>query len=267
VRFFFSRRWILFAIAVVVLAYACVWLGQWQFRRLAETKAQNAVVTHNLSADPVPVDSVLAVGRPVSSAHEWQRVRATGTYVDDQTVVVRYQTRNGGQGIDAVTPLRTGTGAALLVDRGWLATDNTASTHEKVPPAPSGKVTVVGWIRVNATGSAAKVEDRSTRAVSSAEIAPTLPFRVYGGFVDVQSQSPAPASPLAHAEMPDLGNGPHFFYGVQWWFFGALAVFGFFYLAWDERRKKAPDHTEGDDEAANTRADTDADVAAQDRVP
>ena len=36
------------------------------------------------------------------------------------------------------------------------------------------------------------------------------------------------------AELPDLGNGPHFFYGLQWWFFGLLAVFGFFYLAYDE---------------------------------
>jgi cytochrome oxidase assembly protein ShyY1 len=55
--------------------------------------------------------------------------------------------------------------------------------------------------------------------------------------VDVISESPEPAEPLAHAEEPDLSEGPHFFYGLQWWFFGALAVFGFGYLAWDERRK------------------------------
>jgi hypothetical protein len=60
---------------------------------------------------------------------------------------------------------------------------------------------------------------------------------VYGGFVDVQRETPPPARTLAHAELPDLGNGPHFFYGLQWWFFGALAVFGFGYLAYDERRK------------------------------
>ena len=43
--------------------------------------------------------------------------------------------------------------------------------------------------------------------------------------------------PLVPAELPDLGNGPHFFYGLQWWFFGLLAVFGFVYLAYDERKK------------------------------
>ncbi|WP_246087087.1 hypothetical protein [Nocardioides humi] len=37
-------------------------------------------------------------------------------------------------------------------------------------------------------------------------------------------------------ELPELGEGPHFFYGLQWWFFGVLAIGGFAYLAWDERR-------------------------------
>lgn len=238
-RIFFSRRWIVFAIAVALLAYGCLWLGEWQFHRLESRKAQNLVVTHNLNADPVPVDTVLAVGRPVSTAHEWRRVRATGTYVEDQTVIVRYQTRDGQSGVDAVTPLRTDAGPALLVDRGWLSTGNSGSTRADVPAAPAGTVTVIGWIRVNATGSAARVEDRSTRALSSAELAPTLPFPVYGGFVDAETESPAAAKPLVRADLPDLSNGPHFFYGLQWWFFGVLAIFGFVYLAWDERRKTA----------------------------
>ena len=44
--------------------------------------------------------------------------------------------------------------------------------------------------------------------------------------------------PLEPAELPELNNGPHFFYGLQWWFFGVLAIFGFFYLAYDEWRKR-----------------------------
>ena len=65
---------------------------------------------------------------------------------------------------------------------------------------------------------------------------------VYGGFVDAEVERPAPAKPLAKAELPDLGNGPHFFYGLQWWFFGLLAIFGFGYLAWDERRGRHAHH-------------------------
>jgi cytochrome oxidase assembly protein ShyY1 len=80
------------------------------------------------------------------------------------------------------------------------------------------------------------VTDGSARAISSTQIARGLDAPVYGGFVDAQKETPPAATTLVHAELPDLGNGPHFFYGLQWWFFGALAIFGFFYLMYDEWR-------------------------------
>jgi hypothetical protein len=57
-----------------------------------------------------------------------------------------------------------------------------------------------------------------------------------GGWIDLRSESPEPETPLLPVEMPELDNGPHFFYGLQWWFFGALAIFGFLYLVYDESR-------------------------------
>jgi cytochrome oxidase assembly protein ShyY1 len=241
VRFLLSRRWVLFAIAVALLAYGTYLLGEWQFHRLADRKQDNARTIRNLDRPPAPVERVLAVGRPVAHEDEWRRVRASGEYLPDLNVIVRYQTRDGASGVDVVTPLDTGRGKPLLmVDRGWVATANAGTTTPDVPPPPSGEVTVVGWVRADATGDAAQVTDSSTRAVSSRTIAATLERPVYGGFVDAESETPAPAQPLAHAETPDLSNGPHFFYGLQWWFFGVLAVFGFCYLAWDERRKLRP---------------------------
>ena len=236
-RFLVSRRWLLFALVVVALAYGCYRLGEWQFHRLAERKATNAQTTHNLKAAPEPLDQVMRVGRAPDPTDEWRRVQATGHYLADRTVIVRYQTRNGASGVDVVTPLQTSPHAAVLVDRGWLRTTNTGAQPD-VPPPPSGTVTVVGWVRSNAEGSATEVQQHSARAISSQAIAPLVPVPLYGGFVDAQTQTPKPPHPLVKAELPDLGNGPHFFYGIQWWFFGALAVFGFGYLAWDERRKR-----------------------------
>jgi cytochrome oxidase assembly protein ShyY1 len=128
----------------------------------------------------------------------------------------------------------------LLVDRGWVPTPNVGTSRPHVPPPPPGTVTVVGWVRISATGGATVVTDHSTRAISSAAIGPKLPFPVYGGFVDALSEMPKAAHPLVGPERPGLGNGPHLFYGIQWWFFAVLAVFGFGYLAWDERRKHLP---------------------------
>ncbi len=84
--------------------------------------------------------------------------------------------------------------------------------------------------------TAPQVTDQSTRAVNSAEIGEALDREVVGGWVDLRSESPEPAESLLPVELPELNNGPHFFYGLQWWFFGALAIFGFFYLVYDEVR-------------------------------
>ncbi len=42
-RFLLSRRWALFALAIVVVAWATWWLGNWQFHRLADRKETNSI--------------------------------------------------------------------------------------------------------------------------------------------------------------------------------------------------------------------------------
>jgi cytochrome oxidase assembly protein ShyY1 len=239
VRFLLSRRWILFAVAVALLAYGCWWLGEWQFSRLDERRDKNAHISRNLELPPAPVEQVLSVGEEVAPDEYWRKVRATGTYLADEQVAVRYQTRDGQAGVDVVTPLRVdGSDALLLVDRGWLATGNTGDAVTQLPEPPSGTVTVVGWVRPDATGDSIAVSSGSTRAISSDAIGETLDAPLYDGWVDLARQRPKSAQPLERTDLPDLTEGPHFFYGLQWWFFAALAVFGFGYLAFDERRRR-----------------------------
>jgi cytochrome oxidase assembly protein ShyY1 len=237
VRFLLSRRWITFLLLVIALAYGCFRLGEWQFHRLQDREHRNAITVRNMSQRPLPVQEVMRVGKPVSEQDEWRHVTAKGHYADNQTIVVRYQTRDGDSGVDVVTPLVTDQGPALLVNRGWLATGNVGTTQPDVPPVPSGEVTVTGWVRADATGDSTQVADRSTRAISSVAIGHTLPMRLYSGWVEADKQVPADSPKLENPEQPDLGNGPHLFYGIQWWFFAGLAVFGFLYLVWDERKK------------------------------
>jgi len=235
-RFLLSRRWVLFALVVGVLCYATWWLGEWQFHRLADRKDSNTVVRANEDRPAVPVGDVLAPGRGAGEDDEWRLVSATGTYDADDTVVVRYRTRDGSSGVDVVVPLVTADGTSLLVDRGWTATDNQGARPDDLPPPPEGEVSVEGWVRTDATGDSTAVDDHSTRSISSAQIGPAIGRPVFGGFVELKSEDGRPAADLDPVELPELNNGPHFFYGLQWWFFGMLAIFGFCYLAWDEWR-------------------------------
>lgn len=236
-RFLLTRRWLLFALVVALLATLAWWLGQWQFHRLEDRKERNAITRANETERPVPVQDVMAPGRAVPAADEWRLVTATGTYDAADTVIVRYRTREGQSGVDVVVPLRLSDGASVLVDRGWLLTDNVATAPADVPAPPPGEVTITGWVRRDATGASTAVTDRSTRAISSERIADALDREVYGGFLDLRSEDPPADEPLLGVELPDLGNGPHFFYGLQWWFFGLLAIGGFCYLAFDEWRR------------------------------
>ncbi|MGY2703437.1 SURF1 family cytochrome oxidase biogenesis protein [Nocardioides sp. HB32] len=238
-RFLLSRRWLLFALIVVVLCYATWWLGEWQFHRLADRKASNAIIRANEDRAPAPVADVLAPGAAVPDRDEWRLVTATGSYDTDDTVVVRYRTRDGQSGVDAVVPLVTADGTALLVDRGWMAADNQGTSPTDLPEPPAGDVTVEGWVRADASGDSTAVEDHSTRAVSSEEIGQVIDRPVFGGFVELHSEDGHAAEGLEPVELPELDNGPHFFYGLQWWFFGLLAITGFLYLAWDEWRSRS----------------------------
>lgn len=235
-RFLLTRRWVLFALVVVLLCYAAWWLGQWQFHRLEDRKESNAVVRANEDREPAPVADVLSPGGEVAGDDEWRQVTATGEYDVDETVLVRYRTRSGASGVDVVVPLVTADGTALLVDRGWLRTENQGATAADVPAPPTGEVTVEGWVRADATGEGIDVTDHSTRALSSVTVGPEIGHPVYGGSIELRSEDGEPATGLEPVELPELNNGPHFFYGLQWWFFGLLAVVGFGYLAWDERR-------------------------------
>ncbi len=66
-RFLLSRRWALFAVAVVLLAYAAWWLGEWQFGRLEDRKASNEIIRTNEALAPAPVADVLSTDRDVDA--------------------------------------------------------------------------------------------------------------------------------------------------------------------------------------------------------
>lgn len=248
--FLLSRRWGLFFLIVLLLTALAVWLGQWQFDRLDERRERNEIILRNESMDPVPVQTVMAVGESVSDDEQWSIVKARGTYVVEDSVYVRYRTHKGQSGVQVTVPLDLGDGTSLLVDRGWWATRNRGELPTDVPAPPAGEVEVMGRVRADATGDATKVTDRSTRAISSVQIAEALDRPLLGGFVELVDETPEPEVPLKPTAEPEIDEGPHFFYGIQWWFFGGLAVFGFFYLLFDEWRDRRDELRAADSEGA-----------------
>nr|WP_302477634.1 SURF1 family protein [Aeromicrobium stalagmiti] len=234
-----SARWIGFAVFVVLLAAVCTRLGLWQMHKLELRLDRNDVITRHFTTDPVDLAEALPDGAEVDRTSEWTRVRATGTYDLDHQVTVKFTTRDGAPGADVVTPLVLDSGTAVLVDRGWIETQNNV-TRPDVPAPPSGEVTIEGWLRQNngAGDDAVVPRDGQIRAVSSEGMADFVPYDLTNGYVNLQKETPAPATALEAEPKPELGQGPHFFYALQWWFFALLAVVGYFWFARAEAKER-----------------------------
>ena len=241
-RFLLSRRWLGFAVFAVVVAGVCIRLGMWQFDRLDERRADNHRIEANLAVDPSPVTGVVSAGGSVDSGDEWRQVTATGHFDSSQQVILSQQTREVGPGVDVLAPLVLPEGVAVIVDRGWLAI-NSPSEVPTPPPAPTGPVKVTGWLRVDSDADSwatTPEDDGTVRAVDSGDLAGSLPYDVLPGWIAMTSQQPPAHDALAAPEAPDLGDGPHFFYGLQWWFFAGLALVGYCWFAWTEAHPRRP---------------------------
>lgn len=235
-RFLLTRRWLGLLLAVIVVGVACTQLGLWQLRRYSERQETNAQITANLHAAPAPVGAVLNRSTPPAADDEWRTVTATGRYDADAQITVLYRTRAGAPGVDVVVPLVTASGTAVLVDRGWVATSGNANDVGPLPAPPRGTVTVTGWVRRGAEGGSDETtpHDGTVRAISSDAIAEVLPYDVYDGFLQLTAEQPTVQPRPLRAPAPDLGSGPHFFYGLQWFLFAVLALGFWGYFAWTE---------------------------------
>lgn len=256
-RFLLTPRWIGFFLAVVALAVVCVLMGDWQWHKREVRHESNERVERHLAVDPVSLDDVAPAGSTVTDEQEWTRVRVQGRYDPTSQVTVKFRTRDGRPGAEVVTPFLLADGSAVLVDRGWVPTANTAATPTDVPPPPSGEVTLEGWLRPdNGAGpDATKPVDGQVRSIASTGIGPTLPYDVRSGYLNLRAQTGGTEG-LELEPAPDLGGGPHFFYGLQWWFFAGLALLGFGWFAraeWLERRQpREPAQADPADQASET---------------
>lgn len=218
-------RWVLLLLFVAILGTAFVNLGQWQLRRLHEREVRNATTLINESRPPVPFSQVF--DHPIVDADQWQRVQARGTFDAEHQFIVRYRKDNDDRGYEVITPLHTDSGQTVLVDRGFIAMTG-SEFPDAAPPPPAGEVTLVGHVRRSENGKrgAIQPDDGQVRLINAPAIGATLPYPVLDGYIGVLSMKPAQQGEFRPISVPELSNGPHFWYAVQWFMFTGIAGFG-----------------------------------------
>ena len=218
------KRWIAMGVFAAVLATVFVMLGQWQLRRLDERRENNAVVEAHRALPVVSYDEVMT--GVIDDADQWYRVSATGTYTGEQ-FQVRYRSLDGAYGSEAVAVLDTTQGESLLINRGFLVRQP-GYPDGALPAPPEGEVTVTGFVRRNDRGDegAMTPHENQIRLISSEALGTALGRDVVNGYVALLESTPSETDVLRPLGEPDLDEGPHLSYALQWFAFTLIGVVG-----------------------------------------
>lgn len=225
-----TPKWIGVHLLVTVLVAVMVNLGFWQLSRLDEKRAANAII--EARADLTPVDLVQARGNGEldPAEHEWRPVVVRGSYDPARAVTVLNRSAEGIAGTHSVVPFRADDGRWILVNRGFVP------LAETTPAAPSGDVTVVGYLkRSEKRGTLGAVDSTDAATVEFQRLDVPLigtPLTATGEQVETMFLLLAQESPdssgqwPARIPLPPLDEGSHQSYAGQWFLFSLVAVVG-----------------------------------------
>lgn len=197
-------------------------LSLWQFDRLDERRDFNQNVRERATLQTTDVRD-LDFDDPRDLV--WRRAGAIGSYLADEQVLVLNRSQDGVAGYNVVTPMLLEDGRAIAIVRGFVPLDRTP------PQPPPGDVRVVGILRTGDSTRRGQAGDpdgdldeflRFDLDRLADQIEPELlPIALA-----VDASDPADDAVLRPVAPPDLSEGPHLSYAIQWIIFSIAVVAG-----------------------------------------
>ena len=214
-------KWLVWHVLIGVLLITTFNLGFWQLRRLETRQTWNAQVELQGVLPPVTLEEAL-VGPPDQAL--FRRVSATGEFDEAAQVYVAHRSQNDSPGLHVVTLLRVTDGPDVVVNRGFVPRLNYLEDDPTLWPAALGEVEISGVLveqTVRSGGLGDEVMGIDLAALSQrwgVSVAPFVLQATDGANVD---WLPAPLPE------PDLSDGPHLGYALQWFAFTLVGVVGY----------------------------------------
>jgi surfeit locus 1 family protein len=219
-----ERRDLAGLVVAFLVAAGCVRLGVWQVERLHERRERNAALLAARLRPPLAVGGSLAA----DSARD-RRLHARGVYDYTHERLWHARSYEGVPGVDLVTPLRLVDGAAVLVDRGWAPSPDAYHVDQRAyREGDSADVLGLGMHAPRARG------DVDPAALRDSVPYPLLPFVIQQLPASGALYRPLPPG-LIRWPIPQLSDGPHLSYAIQWFSFAVIIGVGSIALA----RKRA----------------------------
>jgi surfeit locus 1 family protein len=211
------------SLITLLLIILCLWAAQWQYHRGVDRHARNTIIEERIAKSPVQIDQV---GKDLPN-YEWQSVIATGSFNRGKQILLRNRYSEGKYGYEVLTLFTANSKKSFWVDRGWVEAGATATTPPVVTDVPFGPVEITGRFRLDSSlprGSFFALPAEGQGLVSELNAQSQLNTEKF--YLDLLSGSDPALTPDVPAQLPELSDGPHMAYALQWIFFGGLVVYG-----------------------------------------
>jgi surfeit locus 1 family protein len=209
-------------IALVLIVLCCI-AAQWQYHRGVDRHARNAIIEKHIALAPVALDSV----KDSPLAAEWKTVTTQGTFDSSQQILLKNRYSEGFYGFEVLTLFTTPTNEKFWVDRGWVKAGATATIAPTITPPPTNEVSITGRLRLDSSlprGAFFALPANGEGLISKLDAQSQLDTQDY--YIDLLSGSESSLTPKVTAQLPELSDGPHMAYALQWLFFGGLIIYG-----------------------------------------
>ena len=220
-----AREKYVFLKSLVALALICLCLiaAQWQYHRGVDRHARNSMIEENIAAPNISLEKAASK----LSKNEWRTVNAEGVFDASQTILLRNRYFEGKYGFEFLTLFTSSNGEKFWVDRGWIVAGKDAVTAPVIPATPSGTVEITGRMRLDTSlprGSFFALPASGTGLISKWNAQNEVVTE--GFYLDLLNGSTAELTPNVTAQLPELSDGPHMAYALQWVFFAGLVGYG-----------------------------------------
>lgn len=243
-NFLRSGRWFGYFVMLLIFSIACVLLGNWQFDRRAEARAEIDRLDANYGSVAAPLREELpTLDAFDEAAQKWRTVWVSGEYIGDP-FLARNRPGPEGVGSDLIQALRTTDGRVFFIDRGWVPVDGGSADSGEVglsdlPQAPEGQVRVEARLRASepvvSGRTSSGITVASIEVPELAELTGTTDEAYSAAYGMLVSEDPAGEHGVLPRE-PERDEGPHLSYALQWYVFIIIAGIGVIVAARREYR-------------------------------
>jgi cytochrome oxidase assembly protein ShyY1 len=217
-------------------------LSDWQWRRLHERQAYNLVIEGNIHRTVTNLQDVLTGSTEFDSKSEWITVQLDGHWDAAHQVLVRKKSFESDLGFWVVTPFVSGNNT-IMVNRGWIIAGNSSLDTPTVQAPPQGDVKLQGRLRILKTDDSPQPSDLPVGQVD--RIVPTQITQATGvitnGYFELVQSEPNSIMELKTMPAPEISEGPHRSYALQWIFFGIMTILGWIILVRNEAIRQQTD--------------------------